>query len=484
MKSNPTEALKSFHEILGKMVESGASDLHLKTGLPPVVRIQDELRVLSRKYAPLSFEQLTEMAEGIVPQRLRSDFDHGKEIDLAYTLANVGRFRLNVYRYRGNIGLVARHIPFEVRSLDQLGMPAIVKKLATQPRGLILVTGITGSGKSTTVAACLNEWNQARSGHIVTIEDPIEYVLQDKKSIISQREVGLDTENFASGLKSSLRQDPDVIMIGELRDKETIQAALSAAETGHLVISTLHTKDASETVNRIIGVFEPEAQREVRVQFAAALSGIISQRLLPRSILPGAGPQGFVPAVEVLVNTPFVKSCLLDSAKVGQITQAMEQGFEVYGMQTFDQHLMMLVKGGLISREVALENATSSADFELQLRGIKSSDGGKWERLSATNVRAPGGGAGSGSGSADVGSASPAGSGPTSARSNDKATSQRAGSERGPGRPIKVSPNDERKKRRFPFDNEPDESPTGTATRTILDLPGETLELDDSYKKK
>jgi len=390
MENTSVEAIKAFQEILRRAVEGGASDVHLKTGLPPVVRIHDELRVLSRKFVANTIDELTDICEGIIPQRLRPEFEAGKEVDMAYMLAGVGRFRLNIYRYRGNIGIVGRHIPFEIRNLQELGLPPVVQKFATSPRGLVLVTGITGSGKSTTVAACLNEWNQVRSGHIVTIEDPIEYVINDRKSIVSQREVGFDTESFAIGLKAALRQDPDVIMIGELRDKETIQTALSAAETGHLVISTLHTKDAIETVNRIIGVFEPEAQREVRLQFASALSCIVSQRLLPRAGPPGEPPRGFVPAVEVLVNTPFVKSCLLDVAKTDQIRTAMEQGHEVYGMQTFDQHLMSLFTRGLITKEMALDNASSPADFDLQLRGISAgNDGQKWTTRQAPNKVVP-----------------------------------------------------------------------------------------------
>jgi twitching motility protein PilT len=379
-------AEEMFGEILRRMVESGSSDLHLKTGLPPVVRLNDELRVLSRKYPSLSLEDLDGICQAVMPKHLRDLYQNGQEVDLSYSIAGLGRFRLNIYRYRGNIGIVARHIPLVIRSLESLGLPSVVQKFAVQPRGLLLITGITGSGKSTSVAACLNEWNQHRSGHIVTIEDPIEYVLADKKSIITQREVGIDTESFAIGLRNALRQDPDVIMIGELRDKETIQTALAAAETGHLVISTLHTKDAIETINRIIGVFEPEAQNEVRLQFSACLSAIVSQRLLAKDTQKNRA--GLVVAAEVLVNTPFVKSCLLDPTKTDQLRQAMEQGLDTYGMQTFDQSLMQLFKRGLISREVAVENATSPSDFDLRLRGIRTQDEGKWESLDK-NPRPP-----------------------------------------------------------------------------------------------
>ena len=297
---------------------------------------------------------------------------------MAYSASGVGRFRLNIYSYRSQVGIAVRFIPFEIRSLESLGLPLVVRQLALLPRGLVLVTGATGSGKSTTLAAMLNECNLMRSGHIVTVEDPVEYLIRDKKSIITQREVGLDTESFASGLKSALRQDPDVIMIGELRDKDTIQTALVAAETGHLVVSTLHTKDALETVNRIIGVFPPEAQREVRLQFSASLAGIVSMRLLPT--IPGEDgkSRGRIPAIEILINTARIRDCLIDPGKTLQIREAIEQGSEMYGMQTFDQHLMLHLKEGRISKETAIANASNPSDFELRLKGIRSSDDAKW----------------------------------------------------------------------------------------------------------
>jgi twitching motility protein PilT len=363
-----------FQDILRKGVEAQASDIHLKVGLPPIVRVNDELRILSRKFTPLTEDDLNSICQDLTPPHSQSALVEGREIDMAYSLPGLGRFRLNLYRTRNVRAVVARYIPVQIRSLDELKLPEVLRRLSTYSRGLILVTGNTGSGKSTTLAAMINEWNQIRGGHIITVEDPIEYVFRDKKSIITQREVGFDTANFAQGLKSALRQDPDVIMIGELRDRETIQTALSAAETGHLVLSTLHTKDAVETINRVMGVFDPGSQREIRMQFAASLVAIISQRLVPTKPDPKTGrSESQVPAVEVLVNTPRVKGCLLDPSKTDQILEAMEQGSDSYGSQSFDQHLMYLLKNDVISKESALQFASNPSDFELRLRGIYSS---------------------------------------------------------------------------------------------------------------
>jgi twitching motility protein PilT len=365
-----------FQDMLRKAVELGATDVHFKPGLPPVVRLQGDLKLLSRKASPVESPELEGIARAILPTRARAQFDSGREADMAYSFPGVGRFRLNVFRYRGQVGIVARFIPFDVRSIEELGLPPVLKKIAVLPRGLVLVSGITGSGKSTTLAAMLNEWNMIQGGHIVTIEDPVEYLIRDKRAIITQREVGLDTESFAAGLKNALRQDPDVIMIGELRDRETILTALNAAETGHLVLSTLHTKDALETVNRIIGVFEPESQREVRMQFASALSAIVSQRLLPTTPELSSKGRSLIVASEILINTPRIRDCLMESNKTGLIREALEQGSDSYGTQTFDQDLLRMLTSRWISRETALRNATSPADFELRLRGIQASDRG------------------------------------------------------------------------------------------------------------
>lgn len=353
-----------FRELLKKAVEVGATDIHLKSGLPPIVRRADELKLLSRKLPAMSAEQIHRIVQEIAPDRLLSEFKAGREIDLAYGVPGLGRFRMNLFMHRGQPALICRFIPFEVPSLDELGLPPIVKKIALQNQGLVLVTGPAGSGKSTTLAAMLSEWNTQRSGHIVTIEDPIEYLVRDKKSVITQREVGVDTETFATGLKHALRQDPDAIMIGEMRDLETIRTAMVAAETGHLVLSTLHSKTAMETVNRVIGVFDPAAQFGVRNQFASTLAAVVSQRLIPGLQKP------LVLACEVLVNAGRVVDCLRDPSRTMELAQAIEEGTEHYGMQSLDQSLMHLLQTGQISQETALRHANVPADFLLKMKGI------------------------------------------------------------------------------------------------------------------
>jgi twitching motility protein PilT len=347
------------------LVSAQGSDLHLKVGMPPILRVFDDLKLLPGQRAPVSAEFLQAVARDLLSPPLAAKWETGCEVDWALGVPGLGRFRMNLFRSKGLPALVARHIPSEIRNLDALGLPATLKKLAFLGRGLVLVTGTAGSGKSTTLAALLNERNEKQTGHIVTIEDPIEYVLMDRKSLITQREVGLDTESFLSGLKSALRQDPDVIMIGEMRDRQTIQAALNAAETGHFVLSTLHTRDAIETVARILGIFEASEQREIRVQLASTLTAIVGQRLLPL-----ASGKGVVVASEILINTPRIKDCLLDPSKAGQILQSMEQGRETYGMQSFDQSLMQLLREQKITREVALRFASNPHDFDLRLRGV------------------------------------------------------------------------------------------------------------------
>ncbi len=371
---------KEFQNILLRAVEVGASDVHLKVGFPPIVRIHEDLKLLFKEAAPLEDEFFSELCKSILHQKHKEKFLQGQEVDFAYTLNGVGRFRLNVARSRGHLSLVGRFIPFEIRNIEKLGLPSVLRKLALMPRGLILLTGTAGSGKSTTLAAMLNEWNESRAGHIITIEDPVEYLLRDKKSIITQREVGLDTESFATGLKNALRQDPDVIMIGEMRDRETIQTAINAAETGHLVLSTLHTKDSIETINRIVGIFDPAEQREVRMQFASSLAGIVCQRMIPTAgaAKPTAG--GVVVATEILINTPLVKDCLRDASKANNIRPSLEQGRAQYGTHSFDQCIMDLLSEGKISREMAIRYASNPADFELRLRGIEPSSNTPWQR--------------------------------------------------------------------------------------------------------
>ncbi len=362
-----------LNEILGVALKVRASDIHLKAGLPPIFRIDGALRPLPK--APrLAPDWTQKVAFAIMNDKQRARFDEVREVDLAYGVPGLGRFRVNVFSQRGTITLVFRAIPYEITGLDALLLPPVLKKLAAEHRGLILVTGATGSGKSTTLAALIDFINMNRMAHIVTIEDPIEFLHRDKKSIINQREVGFDTEGFDIAMKSALRQDPDVILVGEMRDYETIETALTAAETGHLVLSTLHTIDAPETINRIISVFPPYQQRQVRLQLAAVLKGIVSQRLVPR-----ADGKGRVPAVEVLISTARTRELIDDKEKTKQLRDAIQQGFVSYGMQTFDQSLMGLLKRKLITFEEALRQCSNPDDFKLKVSGISSTSDLSWE---------------------------------------------------------------------------------------------------------
>jgi twitching motility protein PilT len=362
-----------LNEILAIALKSRASDIHLKAGLPPVYRIDGVLRPLPK--APRIGPDVTQkMAYAIMNERQRSRFEEVHEVDLAYGVPGLGRFRVNVFSQRGTISLVLRTIPIDVPGLDELNLPPVIKKLVLEERGLVLVTGATGTGKSTTLAGIIDFINANRNAHIVTVEDPIEYLHRDKKSIINQREVGFDTEGFEVALKSALRQDPDVILVGEMRDHETIETALTAAETGHMVLSTLHTIDATETINRIISVFPPYQQRQVRLQLASVIKGIISQRLVPR-----ADGKGRVPAVEVMISTARTRELIDDKEKTKQIREAIQQGFIAYGMQTFDQSLMGLLKRKLITFEEALRQCSNPDDFKLKVSGISSTSDLSWE---------------------------------------------------------------------------------------------------------
>ena len=362
-----------LNEILGVALKARASDIHLKAGLPPTYRIDGSLRP-HPKATRLAPEELKKMAFSIMNERQRKRFEDVHEVDLAYGVPGLGRFRVNVFSQRGSISMVLRFIPFEIKSLDELTLPPVLKKLATEQRGLVLVTGATGSGKSTTLAAMIDCINNSRTGHIVTIEDPIEYLHKDKSCIINQREVGFDTESFDVALKSALRQDPDVILVGEMRDYETIETALTAAETGHLVLSTLHTIDAPETINRIISVFPPYHQRQVRMQLSGILKGVISQRLVPR-----CDTKGRVPAVEIMIGTARIRDCIDDKEKTKQIPDAIAQGFKTYGMQTFDQSLMQLFSKKLITYEEALRQSSNPDDFALKVSGISSTSDSSWD---------------------------------------------------------------------------------------------------------
>lgn len=365
-----------LNEILAMALKAKASDVHIKAGLPPVYRIDGGLRPLPN--APrLSPENIRKMTYAMLSERQREEFEKNNELDLAYGVKGLGRFRVNMFTQRGSISAVLRTIPFNVSTLEELKLPPVVKKITQNQRGLVLVTGTTGSGKSTTLASMIDAINSNRTEHIITIEDPIEFLHRDKKSIINQRELGVDTQSFAGALKSSLRQDPDVILVGEMRDYETIETALTAAETGHLVLSTLHTVDAQETINRIVGVFPPYQQRQVRLQLSAILKGVISQRLVPC-----ADGKGRVPAVEVMVSTARVRELIDDKEKTKLLRDTIQNGYETYGMQTFDQSLMKLLNNELITYDEALRQSSNPDDFKLKLSGISSTSDLTWDQFS------------------------------------------------------------------------------------------------------
>ena len=353
-------------DLLKIAMERKASDLHLKVGNFPHVRVDGELVPLSEQ-PRISAEDMLNMAFSMMSNRQKQKFKENAELDMAYGVAGLGRFRVNVFQQRGNVGLVLRVIPTKIKPLDELFLPKIIEQICEEQRGLVLVTGVTGSGKSTTLAAMIDRINSSRPEHIMTIEDPIEFLHRDKKGFVNQREVEVDTPSFGSALRASLRQDPDTILVGEMRDLETIQTALHAAETGHLVFSTLHTLDAVETINRIISVFPPPEQKQIRMQLAAVLKAVVSQRLVKRADGPGR-----VPAVEVLVTTAFIRECIITPEKTRSIKEALAAGVSQYGMQTFDQSLYDLYSKGLISYETALENASNPDDFKLRVQGISS----------------------------------------------------------------------------------------------------------------
>ena len=355
-----------INELLRKANAMEASDLHIKVGSPPILRIYGELTPLTSE-KKISNEDATKIALSVMAPTQVDLFKRKNDMDLAYSVPGLGRFRCNIFMQRGTVGLVFRVIPMRIPTIEELQLPEVIRKIATEQRGLILVTGTTGSGKSTTLASMIDFINSTRTEHIMTIEDPIEYLHRDKKSIINQREIGNDTESFSKALRQALRQDPDVILVGEMRDFETIQTSLVAAETGHLVLSTLHTIDAMETVNRIIAVFPPYQHKQVRMQLASVLKSIISMRLVPR-----ADGKGRVPAVEVLIATATVKDCILDPDKTKTLSDIIEQGAIHYGMQSFDQSLFSLFKSGLITYEEALRRATNPDDFVLKVKGIQS----------------------------------------------------------------------------------------------------------------
>ncbi len=353
-------------DLLRMAMSFGASDLHLRAGSYPVIRVNGELRPVSGVNR-LSQEETLEMAFSMMSNRQKMHFKEVYEVDIGYGVSGLGRFRVNIFQQRNSIGIVARVISDHISGFNELGLPPILNKIAEENRGLILVTGTTGSGKSTTLAAMIDHINKNRNSHIVTIEDPIEFLHKDKKSYITQREVDVDTRNFAEALRGSLRQDPDVILVGEMRDLETIETALVAAETGHMVFSTLHTLDASETLTRIISAFPPFQQKSIRIQLAGLLKAVVSQRLMK-----SAKGNSRVPAVEVLVSTPLIRDCILHEEKTSQIRDAITAGTSQYGMQTFDQSLFYLYQSGLIDLDEALRGSTNPDEFRLRLAGIQS----------------------------------------------------------------------------------------------------------------
>jgi twitching motility protein PilT len=372
-----------LNEILQVALRSGASDIHLKAGLPPMFRVDGSLLPLkdARRLPP---EEIGRMALGIMSEYQKEKYKQTNEVDLAYGVPGLGRFRVNVFQQRGTLGVVLRVIPFKIQTIEQLMLPKVLEKIAGEQRGLVLVTGTTGSGKSTTLAAMIDHINASETCHIMTIEDPIEFLIRDKRSIVNQREVGVDTMSFGQALKSALRQDPDVILVGEMRDLETIETALTAAETGHLVMSTLHTLDATETVNRIISAFPPYQQKQVRLQLGTVLKAVISQRLVPR-----ADGKGRVPATEVLLATARVRELIEDKDRTKEIPDAIAQGHVSYGMQTFDQSLMALLKSGVITYEEALRQATNPDDFALRVSGVSATSDTKWDNFEKTGVSIP-----------------------------------------------------------------------------------------------
>jgi twitching motility protein PilT len=355
----------NINDLLKIAVERKASDLHLKVGSHPVIRVDGDLIALSELKRMMQ-EDTIAMAFSIMNARQKQRFKEEFEIDIAYSVPGLGRFRCNVFQQRGTVGLVLRVIPARILTLRELMLPPSLEKIAEERRGLVLCTGTTGSGKSTTLAAMIDCINSARTEHIITIEDPIEFLHRDKKSLVNQREIDVDTRAFSGALRSALRQDPDVVLVGEMRDYETIETALLAAETGHLVFSTLHTLDATETINRIIAVFPPHHQKQIRIQLAQVLKAVISMRLMPR-----ADGMGRVPAVEVMIVTPYIRECIENKEKTKFIREQIALGTSQYGMQTFDQSLYQLYKSGLITLDEALRRASNPDEFKLKVQGVQ-----------------------------------------------------------------------------------------------------------------
>ena len=364
----------SLKQMLAEVLAKKASDLHLRVGVKPTIRVDGTL--LSLECDALTQEEMDEIRNQILSEEQKDRFLKRNELDLALSISKMGRFRINFYRQRGTVGIALRTVHTLVPSFEELNLPQVVKTLANNRRGMIILTGTTGSGKSTTLAAMIEHINSNRPENILTIEDPIEYIHKDRKSIIYQREVGGDTESFVTALRHALRQDPDVILVGEIRDFETMSIALTAADTGHLVLTTLHTLNAIETINRIISFFPPHQHQQIRLLLAATLKAIVCQRLLPRSDGPGR-----VPAVEALVSTALVREYIVDPMKTPLIIELIESGNIQYGMQSFDQSIMHLYKDGFISYEEALQQCSNPDDFELRIKGLTGAADRGWNEF-------------------------------------------------------------------------------------------------------
>jgi twitching motility protein PilT len=361
----------NFKTVLQQLVQLNASDLHLKVGRPPTVRLNGDLQPL--EFAALKPEDLKTLAEQLMNPKQIKQYADEKECDFAIGVPGIGRFRVNVYQQRGSLCYALRAIPYQTRTIDELQLPKVLEDIALKPRGLVLVTGVTGSGKSTTLAAMIQHLNQQHKANVITIEDPIEFLHRDINCHINQREVGTDTASFAQALRRVLRQDPDVILIGEIRDLETLDAALKAADTGHMVFSTLHTMDATQTIQRVLSFYPPHQQAEVRFSLANALQAVISQRLVPRADKPGR-----VPAIEILINTAAVRDQIRDMQSALNIPDLIKEGTVQYGMQAFDQSLMQWYSQGVISYDSAMFYATSPAEFALRVQGVAGTSDQSW----------------------------------------------------------------------------------------------------------
>jgi twitching motility protein PilT len=374
LAANPGTSSFNFKAVLQQLVLQGASDLHLKVGRPPTLRLHGELAPLD--FPPMRPEDLKVLAEQLMTPRQVKEFTENKECDFAIGVPGIGRFRCNIYQQRGSLCYAMRAIPYQARTIPELNLPKVLEEIALKPRGLVLVTGITGSGKSTALAAMIQHINEFRRANVITIEDPIEFLHRDINCHINQREVGTDTATFGQALRRVLRQDPDVILIGEIRDIETLDTALKAADTGHLVFSTLHTTDATNTINRVLSFYPPHQQAEVRFSLASALQAVISMRLVPRADKPGR-----IPAVEVLINTQTVRDQIRDMSKTLNIPDLIKEGTIQYGMQSFDQSLMQWYTQGVISYESAVFFATSPSEFALRVQGVAGTSDTSWSNF-------------------------------------------------------------------------------------------------------